>query len=63
MYQINEEQKNNYKEIILWQNGKNKLFSFKYKIPLISSSSKVSLSQFKREITIYIKLNKNNNLQ
>ena len=59
--QTNEEQKNNYKEIILWQNGKNKLFSFKYKIPLTSSSSKLSLSQFKKEIIIYIKSNKNKN--
>ena len=54
-----EEQKNNYKEIILWQNGKNKSFSFKYKIPLVSNI-KSSLSQFKKEIIIFLKNNKNN---
>ena len=58
--QNNDEQNNNYKEIILWQNGKNKSYSFKYKIPYISSSLNISLSQFKREIIIYIKSNKNN---
>ena len=56
----NNERNNDNKEIILWQNGKNKSYSFKYKIPYISSSSKISLSQFKREIIIYIKSNKNN---
>jgi len=59
--QNNEEQKNNYKEIILWQNGKNKSYSFKYKIPLCSSTVEIPLSQFKKEIVIYIKSNKNNN--
>ena len=59
--QNNEEQKNNYKEIILWQNGKNKSYSFKYKIPLYSSTIKIPLSQFKKEIIMYIKSNKNNN--
>ena len=58
--QNNDEQNINYKEIILWQNGKNKSYSFKYKIPYISSSLNISLSQFKREIIIYIKSNKNN---
>ena len=59
--QINEEQNKINKEIILWQNGKNKSFSFKYKIPLTSSPSKISISQFKKEILLYIKSNKNNN--
>ena len=55
-----EEEKEKYKEIILWQNGKNKSYSFRYKIPLMSSPIKPSLSQFKKEIIIYIKTNKNN---
>ena len=61
--QTNENlENNNFKEIVLWQNGKNKAFSFIYKIPLnSSSSSKPSLSQFKKEIIIYIKANKHNN--
>jgi serine/threonine protein kinase len=58
--QNDEEQKENYKEIVLWQNGKNKSYSFKYKIPIISSPSKPSLSQFKKEIILYIKTNKYN---
>ena len=61
--QTNENlQNSNYKEIVLWQNGKNKTFSFIFKIPLTtSSSSKPSLSQFKKEIIIYMKANKHNN--
>lgn len=55
------ENNDNYKEIVLWQNGKNKSFSFKYRIPKSSTSMKASLSQFKKEIIIYIKSNKNNN--
>ena len=60
--QTNENlQNSSYKEIVLWQNGKNKTFSFIYKIPLTSSlSSKPSLSHFKKEIIIYIKANKYN---
>ena len=56
----NEEQNKKYKEIILWQNGKNKSYSFKYKIPIKTSPLKTSLSQFKEEIIMYIKSNKNN---
>ena len=61
--QTNENlQNSNYKEIVLWQNGKNKTFSFIFKISLTtSSSSKPSLSQFKKEIIIYMKANKHNN--
>ena len=55
----NEEQNKKYKEIILWQNGKNKSYSFKYKIPIKTSPLKASLSQFKEEIIMYIKSNKN----
>ena len=60
--QTNENlQNNNYKEIVLWQNGKNKNYSFIFKIPLtFTSSSKTSLSQFKEKIIIYIKTNKHN---
>ena len=58
--QNNNEKNSNKKEIILWQNGKNKNYSFKYIIPSVSSSVKVSLSRFAKEIIIYIKTNKNN---
>ena len=57
----NEENNDNFKEIVLWQNGKNKSYSFKYRIPKSSTTMKASLSQFKKEIIIYIKSSKNNN--
>ena len=56
--QNNDEKNNNNKEIVLWQNGKDKKYSFKYKIPVYS---KTSLSQFKKDIIIFIKENKKNN--
>lgn len=57
----NDENNDDFKEIVLWQNGKNKSYSFKYRIPKSSTSMKASLSQFKKEIIIYIKSNKNSN--
>ena len=53
--QNDEEKNNNTKEIVLWQNGKDKTFSFKYKI---RATSKTSLSKFKSDIIIYIITNK-----
>ena len=57
----NDDNNDNFNEIVLWQNGKNKSYSFKYRIPLSSTSMKVSLSQFKKEIIIFIKSSKNSN--
>ena len=57
----NDENNDDFKEIVLWQNGKNKSYSFKYRIPISSTSMKASLSQFKKEIIIFIKSSKNSN--
>ena len=57
----NDENNDDFKEIVLWQNGKNKSYSFRYTIPKSSTSMKVSLSQFKKEIIIFIKSSKNSN--